>query len=403
MVGLVASFSSSGLLETFKGLTLSQQLGISALLMASVAVIWHVLQTCFRPARRSSDPKSPLSPSKVAAEDYPELHITPGPHLEVVLDPPCGLHCSNPPEPYQFENDQCYGSYFFFHPPWAEDGGKPLPASSADGLDYGEYFEGKTRLWEMRIQLRLKRAKKATEDIYFGCELEAYVPLGAAARRTIQLAVAAIRQAVGGVYQSSGDDPETCTGELEKPCCVLPMWAFDQFIVTPAGEPPPVLTSPHFPEWGCKRKGRMADYAREMTDLSNTMVPGPTYTFGFWGNSRFLDAIDWKLRGIPVVTPMDLTPMVGKPPVYVVFYTLDRADQANGKPERHLSSRKRFYFRAAIWSSKKRPDRQRFEALTRASWEVTGIAEPEVKTRHRSRLKGLLQDSMACCTSRPGS
>eukprot|EP00435_Cladocopium_sp_Y103_P045991 s3612_g13.t1 len=61
--------------------------------------------------------------------------------LEVALDPPVGLHWSNPEEPFPFETELCRGSYFFFHPP---TDGRAF-RGAAGGLDFAEYFKGKTR------------------------------------------------------------------------------------------------------------------------------------------------------------------------------------------------------------------------------------------------------------------
>ena len=70
---------------------------------------------------------------------------------------------------------------------------------------------------------------------------------------------------------------------------MLPLWAFDQFIVSQPGEDVPDMTSPDFSEYGSRRKGRIAEYIREMDELVANLGPGATYTLGFWGNSRFLD------------------------------------------------------------------------------------------------------------------
>merc|ERR1719382_940107 len=106
--------------------------------------------------------------------------------------------------------------------------------------------------------------------------------------------VSGIRQAVGGVYHSAGDNPaKVRAGEREQPHCVLPLWAFDQFIVTPEGEQPPCLWDPNFSEFGQRRYKRIANYAEEIEQLQKSFKVGPTYTFAFWGNSRFLDVINW--------------------------------------------------------------------------------------------------------------
>merc|ERR1712060_282632 len=93
---------------------------------------------------------------------------------------------------------------------------------------------------------------------------------------------------------------------------------------------------------------------------------GPTYTFGAWGVARFLDVLKWKVVGIPIVTPLDFDLFAGGPPIYMQLYSLVKQVKKgeSGKEEtRHLQSRKKYYFRAAIWSSDRRPDRERFERV----------------------------------------
>jgi len=327
-------------------------------------------------------------------------NLPPGRKLEMAIDPPHGLQWSNPEEPFFFENDLCAGHFLFFHAPTDH-----RAVAGAGGVDYAEYFRGKTRLWELRIQFRLKRAPPSRE-LFFGIELENYVYLSAAAKRTVQLSITAIRQAVGGVYQTPGDDPATCKeDELEKPTIVLPLWAFDQFVITPPGEQPPDLTSRDFPEYGSRRKGRIAEYVREMNELTQSMGPGPVYTLAFWGNSRFLDVLGWKLRGIPIVTPYDFEPLMGDPPIWAVLYALQPGDIRHSETEkRHLPSRKNYLFRAAIWNSERRIAQSLFERLTGLRPEASAKSKDKeiVKQKPRGLVKGMVaafQESLTCCTA----
>eukprot|EP00931_Biecheleriopsis_adriatica_P038121 TRINITY_DN21867_c0_g1_i2.p1 TRINITY_DN21867_c0_g1~~TRINITY_DN21867_c0_g1_i2.p1 ORF type:complete len:413 (+),score=73.46 TRINITY_DN21867_c0_g1_i2:56-1240(+) len=327
-------------------------------------------------------------------------HVPPGRKIEIAMCPTSGLQWSNPHEVFRFENDMCCGSYFFFHP--RTDSGA---AAGIGSLEYDSYFKGKTRLWEMRLQLQLKKPLPGSE-LFFGIQLEQYVKLTASLRRTVALGVAAIRQVIGGVYQSPGDDPDAVQGELEQPCCVLPLWAFDQFIETPPGEEPPALWSPDFPLLGRARKGRVKEYAGEIDDLIARMSPGSVYSFAFWGVSRFVDAVHWKLRGIPLVTPLDFSKLIGQPPVFAVLYALRAGEAAaDGKEEvRHLASRKDYLFKAACWSSDQRPDRQRFHSLigsehTESSTDAASNSRRKVSLR--KKIEKLLNKPFACCTTRP--
>merc|ERR1711990_484672 len=104
----------------------------------------------------------------------------------------------------------------------------------------------------------------------------------------------------------------------------------------------------------------MAEYGQEINDLVKSFELGPTYTFAFWGNSRFLDVINWKVVGIPLVTPVDFNQFAGSPPVHLVLYSLEPRSDGQAD-DRHVQSRKKFFFRGAVWSSLRRPERARFE------------------------------------------
>lgn len=387
--------------------------------VALVAICWALIKNAFvalaKPEGLSNRSDDEGEFDDARGDPYAGLDVPPQPHLEIALSPPCGLHCSNSPEPYTFENDLCYGKYFFFHPPTTSNA---AARRTSDGLDFAEYFRGKTRIWELRVEFRFKTPPSAEEELFFGTELEAYVPLSAAAKQVLGLAVGTVRAAVGGLYHTPGDDPSRAHTEVERPCFMLPLWAFDQFIITPEGEKPPSLTDPAFASFGSRRYRRVAAYAKEIAELRNDIRVGSTYTFAFWGSSRFGDVINWRLLGIPMAGPIDLSKFVGKPPVYCALYALAPGEQGE---RRHLQSRKRYYFRAAIWSSLHRPERSRIEALTGEQLvrhsSSSDLSDPEVASRGPVLFKGkgkactktlrrrfgrwVARAAMTCCTSRP--
>jgi len=93
-----------------------------------------------------------------------------------------------------------------------------------------------------------------------------------------------------------------------------------------------------------------------MRDLENLRFrAGPTYTFCFWGISQYLDNIAWEV--IWKIGRIDFNQFCGKPPVHVVLYELLPAEDE--RDERHLQSRKKYFFRLAFWSSRKPPSRKR--------------------------------------------
>jgi hypothetical protein len=318
------------------------------------------------------------------------------------------LQFSNPVAPQAFENELSSGSLLFFHPPTSSE-----PAG-ADTLDYHHYFKGKKRTWELRVEFHLKKAPEPGTDMFFGIELEDYVRVNPAMQRVMAVAVAAVRRAVGAVYHSIGDDPSKVEGECEKPTFVLPMWAFDQFIETPDGQEPPKLTDVNFPQIGQHRSNRVKEYAQEIDALTKNLRVGPTYSFAFWGSSRFTDLFTWRLTGIPLVTPVDLQKLAGAPPLHAVLYSLEPSLQ--NQDSRHLAPRKNYYFKAAIWPSLQRPKRSRFEALTGAvpqgrSMGPRSPARTAAKAYQKKERVGRLRSlssriregasgSIYCCTAR---
>jgi len=330
----------------------------------------------------------------VQAEDL-QVDVPTDPHFELVVDSSTSLHFSNPHEPYTWENDLVQGSYFVFHAPTSDANSR-----GPNGMDYRDYFSGKSRIWELRLQFKFKRQPHPDWDMFFGVELEDYVPLSMATKQAQRFIIAGVNQAVGGLYQSPGTDPSKMTAgdPKEQPCCVVPLWAFDQFVVTPENEQPPNLGDPEFPSFGNKRYRRVSEYAKEIRALKEEMTVGPTYTFGFWGTARFLDVMNWTVIGIPAVTPLDFNRFAGRPPVFATFYALKPSKEGE---HRHLENRKEYIFRAAIWSSTRRPERSHFERLagTLACNAEAASTEQKKKTGVRKRL-AVFWKALEGCTQR---
>merc|ERR1719188_805443 len=113
-------------------------------------------------------------------------------------------------------------------------------------------------------------------------------------KQLMALTVAALRKVAGNdLYHSPGDDPKQTPGPHEKPVFTMPLWAFDQFVITPQGEQPPDLADPDFSSFGHKRTDDRAAFVRQLSSLE--LKAGPMYTFAFWGISQFLDDINWKV------------------------------------------------------------------------------------------------------------
>mmetsp|Transcript_8423 Transcript_8423/g.25455 ORF Transcript_8423/g.25455 Transcript_8423/m.25455 type:complete len:391 (+) Transcript_8423:65-1237(+) len=358
-----------------------------------VVVAWELLKRLF--VWLGGGATLPLPLLLASPAEFQDLQVPPEPHVEIALHPPQGLHHSNPSEPWPYESDNTTGSYMFFHPATG-----PNTKEGPDGFDYAEYFRGKSRMWEMRVHMNFKNVPRDDEELFFGIELDQYVAMSQATKQAQKVVVAGIKQAIGGLYHSAGDDPGRTKEEVELPVCVLPLWAYDQFIVTPEGEEPPRLWDENFGTFGHKRYKRVAEYADEIRELQRNLSVGPTYTFSFWGNSRFLDVLNWMVIGLPIVTPISFNKFAGRPPVHVVLYSLKK----HPNNPRHLRSRKTYYFRGAVWSSQHRPERRYMELLTgQLSKEEEKVEEgtPSKPKSMRRRFNGFVQRNFTdACTGR---
>jgi hypothetical protein len=262
---------------------------------------------------------------------------------------------------------------------------KELDASGQ--YPYGDHFTGRKRLWECRVQIRFKTTP--TDSIRFGVELDHYVPLNGAAKGMMGVTVAALKRVAGSdLYHSPGDDPQLVQGPLEKPVFVMPLWAFDQVIVTPEGAAAPDLTSASFHTLGLQRAKDRKAFVKELSAMR--LLAGPTYTFAFWGISQFLDNLNWQLKNVVPFTTVDYNQFCGKPPVHIVLYGLKEDDDLNEK--RHLQSRKNYYFRLAFWSSKQKPPANRLAELM-----PDGLDSKEAPTQQRGEA---IDDGCAKTTSK---
>merc|ERR1712129_244284 len=209
------------------------------------------------------------------------------------------------------------------------------------------------------------------------------------------MGVAAMRQVAGkDLYHSPGDDPKRVAPPHEKPTFVMPLWAFDQIIVTPEGDDePPDLTDPHFASFGTKRVDDLSAFIKELSELK--LEVGPTYTFCFYGISHFLDIYKWQMLKIRPGWPIDFDLFCGAPPVSVVLYQLDK----DNPDPRHLQSRKQYIFRMKFWSSEHRPSTQKIKEMlpkdeTKEKQQEVQTSEKQIKGLTQSVLKGF-----SCCAA----
>lgn len=386
---------------------------LAVLFLGIARSLWGLI---FSPSKLGASLLEPEVPEDMASR-HPEMgpqevedvlrHMGAPAHVHEEASMGGKLLVNNAPEPSVFENELCSGSFFTLHRATHD---KALDRSGA--YAYGEYFLDKSRLWEARVQFRFKKPPKV-EDLYFGVEIEEYVPMAGPAKHTLALIVQTLKGVVGQqVYHTVGDDPKTHQGEVERPAFMMPLWAFDQFIVTPEGDTPPQLNDPAIPTMGQRRSKRVREYRSELEELQ--LKAGPTYTFCFWGISKWLDKLNWRLRLPLSPVPVNFNTFCGSPPVHVVIYSLKAAEIGE---KRHLQDRKNYYLDVAFWSSKCRPRFQRMESLLHLSkyrrYSSASTAMPLPKALGARGLTTLRSDSIfnfisariSCCapfiSSRP--
>jgi len=253
------------------------------------------------------------------------------------------LDFSKSEEVHVVENENCTCTCYVAYRPTDD------PARDAAGAyAHAKHFQGRRRLWEIRWQIRVKR--RPQRPLVFGLELAEYVPVSGWARRIQQMTVSTLRSVVGkDLYHSCGDDPRAVEGEAERPVFVMPLWAFDQLIISEPGKEPDIR---NIEKLGVLRTDGRAEFIRKLAGLE--LQPDKVYTFAFWCISRFLDVVNWQMLGV-VPGGVSFNTFCGRPPVHSVIYELDNA--ACSQDRRHLQSRKNYFFNLAFWSQKFPPER----------------------------------------------
>jgi hypothetical protein len=221
----------------------------------------------------------------------------------------------------------------------------------ADGnFPSARHFEGRKRQWEVRMQLRFKQLPKG--PLHLGFEYTKYQRLPALVKRAEALIVASVSRIMGPVYKSAGDDPAAMSGvEAEPPCASVPVYAFDQLIVSEVGEEPDITSSLEGSGW--LRADGLAAYRQRVESTLGTPSADKVYTMCVWSVSQMIDVLNWTV-GVPGGLRMDANRLIGAPPMVVALYELDCED--GQQDTRHLISRKTYYARFAYWSAMSLPE-----------------------------------------------
>jgi len=303
---------------------------------------------------------------------------------------------SNPKVQIPFDSDVASGHYVLLHRPFAE---------GPQGDDpHVNYFKGKRRLWEARISCTFKTAVKM-EDLRISTSPYERLPMTAAQATTQRLLVRCFGKSLN-CYNSPGDDPSGITeGEVEKPLTSVPMTEVDQYIPSLAGEAQPDLLDASFPKLGRLKVNNPSAYRADLRKVS--IQPGECHTFAFWGVSRMVDLIEWKLQTIPFVKNTSMDAINGAPPVVLTIYVLNPGGEGE---TRHLDSRMAVLWKTALWSTKYPPSPERLNALqaaiTASGHDISRFDddehdndEPPVHQRApmSAKIKGLPHEGSICC------
>lgn len=316
------------------------------------------------------------------------------PHVQWTFLPSTGVCFSNADGPEPFDNEHASGRFLFLHRPTFDP---DLDVSGS--YPYASHFAQRRRLWEMRVQMRVKRGVQDT--LYFGTHADCFVPRSVSLDTLRRLILSLFRGIAGNVfYESPGDDPATTPAPHELPGMSMPPWGCDQFIETPAGQTPPSLTDPNMATLGQSRTQDRARFCRDMAELR--LEPGFTYTFNVWGISRLIDLVKWELQGIVPRWPVDISRLCCRPPLHLALYTLaPGAPDTQGQEERrHLESRKRYLLHVAFWSSLKPPPLDCLDKLLHVPDERTPDATVHERSETRLSVKRLRHRGLAylCCS-----
>lgn len=226
----------------------------------------------------------------------PCLHVGEG-------DVPTALQI-NSTEGIPFETDFFSGHILFMHRP------DPEPESWA----WREFFEGKARCWEFRLQGKFKTNPG---EMYFAAELSEPMSIGWASIMTMQaiLSFASMLASIKGiVFDYNWYLTKLDNGDILRPHFTFPLVAADVVVRTPAGQQPPLISAP-------LETTPLAD------KIATTLNVGDTYTFGFW--TKYIDFVRWELVNVPLGLGGRLDTFIGKQPVDLTIYRL-RTSNSDG-------------------------------------------------------------------------
>eukprot|EP00440_Ansanella_granifera_P039133 gb/GFBE01042453.1/.p1 GENE.gb/GFBE01042453.1/~~gb/GFBE01042453.1/.p1 ORF type:complete len:408 (+),score=78.47 gb/GFBE01042453.1/:1-1224(+) len=299
--------------------------------------------------------------------------------------PSNGVHFANLQQTQDFENDMCSVKCVAMHRPTHE----PQREETGD-YPYSWHLAGRKRLWEIRIQLRFKRVP--TSKIYFGIELSDCAEASAMGRHLKAVLVRAVQSVVGAdFYYTDGETPSQVGEgeEAEPPTFVMPLWAFDQFVVSEVGQEPDLTGD--LEGVGMRRTEGLKAYVRELKACIEGFSTDKVYTFSIWGVSQFLDCMRWEAKGIIPGMSFPFSRFGLRPPLNIAIYEIPGIYP----DKRHLVSRKRYYLSVAMWSMLEPPGADKLRELLGDHVDARK-SDSSTKQRRQSPLTRAM-DVFACC------
>mmetsp|Transcript_85609 Transcript_85609/g.237272 ORF Transcript_85609/g.237272 Transcript_85609/m.237272 type:complete len:423 (+) Transcript_85609:56-1324(+) len=318
-------------------------------------------------SRKGPQREGPVSAHDAKAEDV-ALPAGP-PHIQIIDMSTGAMTRSNPSAPCYWENERARGCFLCL--------ARNTLATDADCGDADEYFRGKKRLWEVRLQISFKNNEHLSE-MRFACAPFERPPIGAAQVAVHRALIRMVGSSLHGLYNSPGDDPRgRPADDVEPPLTSVPMCEVDQYIAPQSGEDPPHLLDPNFPKLGILKTRDPASHRKALRRVA--FQAGDVHTFAFWGPSRAFDLMRWQVGHVPLFRGVNLDLLNGPPPIFMTLYVLR---EGSGREKRHLKSRMTTIWRVAGWSYLHPPTPERLERLQE---RVTGGAGAGDQCRHSAR------------------
>ncbi|CAE7656943.1 unnamed protein product [Symbiodinium sp. CCMP2592] len=156
----------------------------------------------------------------------------------------------------------------------------------------------------------------------------------------------------------------------------MPLWAFDQFVVSEVGEEPDLCGD--LANVGMRRSEGLKAYVNELEKVVENFSTDKVYTFCIWGVSQFLDCIRWEARGIIPGMTFGFSRFGLKAPLTIAIYEMP----GEHPDPRHLRSRKRYYLNVAMWSALHPPEGDKLK-------ELIGLPQSQVEETESKQSNAL--------------